>query len=108
MVMVAKCSTTLEIEMKNTIQARGKKLVCRIFDAGDKYADRYTIAFKGYRVNEYGMVYPYLAASCYPFHPQGFGQHGESRHFLTGKHLGKRVSFDSLPDQVKQFILQNI
>jgi len=94
--------------MKNTIQARGKTLVCRIFDSGENYCDRYTVAFKGYRVIGYGMIYPYLASSCFPFHPQGFGQHGESKEFLTGRHLGKRVLFDSLPEQVKQFILQNI
>lgn len=86
----------------------GKRKVCRVFDAGESFADRYTIAFKGYRVKGYGMVYPYLASGNDPFHPQGFGQHGESREFLTGKHLGKRVEFESLPDQVKRFIFDNI
>lgn len=95
--------------MKNTITVNGKRKVCRIYDTGlDGAFDRYTIAFKGYRVAGYGMVYPYLASSDNPFHPQGFGQHGESRVFLTGAHLGKRVSFDTLPEQVQQFILQNI
>ena len=95
--------------MKNTIAVNGKRKVCRIFDLGpDGAFDRYTIAFKGYHVSDYGMVYPYLASSDNPFHPQGFGMHCESREFLTGKHLGKRVSFDTLPEQVQQFILQNI
>ena len=94
--------------MKNTIMVNGKRKVCRIFDSGENFADRYTIAFKGYRVSGYGMVYPYLASGGTPFHPMGFGQHGESKYFLTGKHLGKRVEFDSLPDQVKTFILENI
>ena len=94
--------------MKNTIMVNGKRKTCRIFDAGEGFADRYTIAFKGYRVDGYGMVYPYLASGNDPFHPQGFGQHGESREFLTGKHLGKRIEFESLPDQVKRFILENI
>jgi len=101
----------------NTIIHNGKRLVCRVFetaappmampfDAGDACIDRYTIAFKGYRLSGYGMVYPYLACSDNPYH--GFGQHGESKEFLTGKHLGKRVRFDSLNDDVKSFILSNI
>jgi hypothetical protein len=54
------------------------------------------------------MVYPYLASSDAPYHPQGFGQHGESKEFLKGKHLGKRVRYDDLPEQTKQFILDNL
>lgn len=97
------------MKIKNTIMVDGKHKVCRIFDLGPGGAfDRYTVAFKGYRANDYGMVYPYLASSDNPFHPQGFGQHGESKEFLTGKHLGKRVSFEYLPEQVQQFILQSI
>lgn len=97
------------MRIKNTILVNGKRKVCRIFDTGPNGAfDRYTVAFKGYRVTGCGMIYPYLASSDNPFHPQGFGQHGESSDFLTGKHLGKRVSFESLPEQVQEFILQNI
>jgi hypothetical protein len=36
----------------------------------------------------------------------GFGQHGESRHFLTGARLGKRTRFEALPADVQRFILQ--
>jgi len=95
--------------VKNTILVDGKRKVCRIFDTGAKGSvDRYTIAFKGFRVSGFGMVYPYLASDNTPFHPQGFGQHGENPVFLTGRHLGKRVCFDVLPLQVQQFILGNI
>lgn len=95
--------------IKNTIMVNGKRKVCRIFDTGsDGVFDRYTIAFKGYRVQGYGMVYPYLASSDNPFHPQGYGMHGESKEFVTGKCLGKRVPFEALPDSVKRFILANI
>ena len=97
------------MRIKNTIMIEGKRKVCRVYDAGpDGAFDRYTVAFKGYRVEVYGMVYPYLASSDNPFHPQGFGQHGESRDFLTGKHLGKRVRFEALPVDVQKFILQSI
>lgn len=82
--------------------------MCRIFDYGDTVADRYTVAFKGYRVEGCSMIYPYLASGPTPFHPGGFGMHCESRHFLTGKRLGKRVTFQSLPADVQKFILQSI
>ena len=95
--------------IKNTIMIDGKRKVCRIFDTGlDGPFDRYTVAFKGCRLQGHGMVYPYLASSDNPFHPQGFGQHGESKEYLTGKHLGKRVRFDSVPTDVQRFILDNI
>lgn len=97
------------MRIKNTINSRGKRLVCRIYDTG--YAgpfDRYTIAFKGYRLAGGGMVYPYLASSDNPFHPQGFGLHAESDTFLTGKHLGKRVRFEDIPLAVQRFIENNI
>lgn len=97
------------MRIKNTIISRGKTLVCRIYDLGiDGPCDRYTIAFKGHRVEGYGMVYPYLASSDNPCSPQGFGQHGESNKFLTGKHLGKRVSFEGLPLEVQRFIIDSI
>jgi len=112
-----KKTTTGKARIPNTIIHNGKRLVCRVFetaapplampfDAGDACIDRYTIAFKGYRHGNAGMVYPYLACSVSPYH--GFGQHGELKEFLTGKHLGKRVSFESLNDDVKSFILSNI
>lgn len=95
--------------IKNTIMVEGKRKVCRIFDMGsDGVFDRYTIAFKGYRIEGYGMVYPYLASSDNPFHPQGYGMHGERKAFITGKHFGKRVSFEALPADVQRFILINI
>ena len=105
------------MKIKNTITLNdGRRMVCRIFDAKiDKMYydneskppfDRFTVAFKGYRVKNWGMVYPYIASSENPFHPLGFGQHGESREFLTGKHLGKRISFESLPVDVQSFVLQ--
>ena len=96
----------IKARVLNTIMHNGKRKVCRIFDAGEQHLDRYTVAFKGYRSKRYGMVYPYLACSVSPYH--GFGQRGESEWFFTGKHLGKRVSFESLNDDVKRFILSNI
>ena len=99
----------MKIKIKNTILHNGKRKVCRIFDTGsDGPCDRYTVAFRAWRHGNQGLVYPYLAANDYPFHPVGFGQHGETRKFLTGKHLGKRIAFETLPADVKKFILQSI
>ena len=97
------------MKVPNTIMVDGRRLVCRIFDLGpDDAVDRYTIAFKGRRHPRHGMYYPYLAASDHPFHPQGFGQHGEAGNFLTGDDLGKRIAFEECPPDVQKFILQNI
>ena len=93
--------------MKNTILVNGKRKTCRIYDMGESMADRYTVAFRGYRVRG-RMVYPYLACDANPFHPMGFGQHGESNIFISGREIGKRVTFDAMSDQVKRFILDNI
>lgn len=94
--------------MKNTILVNGKRKTCRIYDAGPDFADRYTIALRGYWVEHHGRVYPYLASGPSPFHPQGFGQYGECGAFINGRHLGKRVTFESVPADVQKFILQNI
>lgn len=90
----------------NTVMHKGKRMVCRIFDAGITATDRYTVAFKGYYLANHGMVYPYLASSERPLHPWGVGLHCESKTYLTGRHLGKRVRFEDCPPQVKQFIHQ--
>ena len=99
--------------IKNTIEHNGKRKVCRIFDNGGATVDRYTIAFKQWawpwKDAHYGvMVYPYIKSSENPFHPQGVRLHDGAREFVTGKHLGKRVAFDTLPVNVKTFILNNI
>ena len=52
------------MRVPNTIMVEGKRKVCRIFALEpDTFVDRYTVAFKGYRLPHYGMVYPYLTGS---------------------------------------------
>ncbi len=55
----------------------------------------------------------YQAASTYPFHPQGFGLHGENGPSQRGpidrptsSHLGRRVKYESLPPDVQRFVSQ--
>lgn len=90
--------------VKNTVTINGKRYVCRIYDAGFGFADRYTIAFKGYRDSRGRMVYPYIAANSNPFHPLGIGLHMESREYVDGKHLGKRIDLQEAPEEVQRII----
>lgn len=66
-----------------------------VYDNNGKTFDRYTI-FIGNAV--FGM-------SLNPFSPQGFSQYdGERSQIKEGKHLGKRVSFASLSNEVQKAI----
>lgn len=84
----------------------------RCYDNGGKTFDRYTIVFLKPWSHRGRRIYPYLAASDHPFHPQGFGQHGESVDRPidepNGKHLGTRVSRLQLPPDVQRFIAQEV
>ena len=79
------------------------KYLC--FDNGGESFDRYTIFYKA---NGWQPWRDYIAASDNPFHPQGFGQHGESREFWRRAdmaHIGKPIRFASLPPDVQRFAL---
>lgn len=91
--------------MKNTILVNGKRMNFRAFDNGGTSFDRYTLAFRGFRADG-RLYYPYLGCSENPFHPQGCGVYGESKEFLKGKHLGKRIAFEDLPSDVQKAALQ--
>jgi len=85
-----------------------RKSPVNCYDNGGSTFDRYTIVFK--KLDERGDCV-YLAASTYPFHPQGFGQHGSARGRIdlpTWKHLGKRIRFSELPEDVQKFVNQNL
>jgi len=83
------------------------------WDNGGKTIDRYTIAISG--VQRLGKVeYTYLiGSSAEPTHPQGFWQ---LSHELETKqynreshgHLGKRISFFSLPEDVQACIRREL
>ena len=94
--------------MKNTIihPTRGR-LVCKIWDNGAATVDRYTIAIKAVK-HDGNLYWPYLSANASPYHPQGFGQYGESDRPMGGRHLGKRIAFNDLPEHAKRFVMDNI
>lgn len=80
------------------------KYLC--FDDGGASFDRFTVFYKPHG---WGPWCEYIAASEYPFHPQGFGQHGETRPFWRRSdmaHLGAAIRFADLPEQVQAFARQ--
>lgn len=95
-----------------------------IFDNGGETFDRYTVIYLDEPVSDdpyYSDRYLYFAMSERPFHPQGFGQHGEIDLFPSqlkqlrkGKgqrlfsHLGKRIDFEDLPEDCKKAVKQDL
>lgn len=89
----------------------------RVYDNNGETIDRYTVVFTGrYRGKGNFM---YLAMNAAPFHPQGFGQHGESERQIDvnksgfapamgrKNHLGRRIPFSVLPDDCRQLVLKD-
>ena len=77
-----------------------------IYDNGGETIDRYTVYYGGrgsVRVDSRtgSVLRVCVSMSESPFHPQGFGQHGEG---MPGKHNGKRISFSDLPDQCQSLV----
>lgn len=70
--------------------------------------DRYTVVFhkKSFR-DDRGAYFMYIGMSENPFHPQGFGQHGEIEDPKGGRHLGKRIKFDQLPPDCQSLVLSD-
>lgn len=87
----------------------GVKLRC--YDNGGESIDRYTVVYCGTASRFFGGRHPYVAMSGAPFHPQGFGQHGEHVRLIDrpkSSHLGKRVAFNSLPDDCRKLVMQDL
>lgn len=94
---------------QEALMPKGIPRYVRLYDNGGKTFDRYTCVFTGvYRRTKTRGDFLYLGMSANPFHPQGFGQHGSSPHQIDRPsygHLGKKVKWDVLPDDVKKCIL---
>jgi len=92
----------------------------RCYDSGpDGSADRYTAVFSG-RYRKLDREFHYLGMSAHPFHPMGFGQHGETClrpcdvngwGFAPAMgrrcHLGRRVPFSALPADCQRLVLED-
>lgn len=100
----------------------------RVYDNGGESGDRYTVVYTGRAAPERSAgnatEYPYRAMSASPFHPQGIGIYGstpnqpcdtlgEKRGWnwppAIGRkcHLGKRVSFYTLPRDCQACAMQD-
>lgn len=88
----------------------------RCYDDGDQSIDRYTVVFSSLKLRAYEdgtgpSVHPYVSMNAAPFHPQGFGQHGESTRVAidwpTYGHLGKKIVFADLPLDCQWLVLKD-
>lgn len=79
----------------------------RCYDNGGASADRYTCVFTG-RYRKIGDEHVYATLNNFPDHPQGIHMHGFSASVIDrprSKHLGVRVPFENLPDNVQRAII---
>lgn len=109
-------------DRRERFMPNGMPKYVRIYDNGGPDVeggsiDRYTVVFVGHYGQPPGRT-NILAMNAAPFHPQGFGQHGE---YETGfdtnngwsipigrkNHLGTRIAFDVLPDDCKKLTVQD-
>lgn len=77
----------------------------RCYDKPD-VGDRFTVVFTGHYKGRNGC--DYLGMSERPFHPQGIGQHGWSESIIDKpqySHLGKKITFNDLPEDCKKLVL---
>jgi hypothetical protein len=71
--------------------------IAKVYDNGGQTFDRYTITFKD-SSDALG-----LSENCDS--PQGFSQFGVA---VDGRHLGRQISFEDLPENVKRHTNQRI
>jgi hypothetical protein len=73
--------------------------------------DKFTVVYLD-EVDERGNV-QYIGMSEHPFHPQGFGQHGEMKIYnvqYTGRGgcFDKRIKFADLPADCQKAVIQDL
>lgn len=93
----------------------------RVYDLPNT-ADRYTVVFskKATRYADGTRTFDYIGMSSMPFHPQGIGQHGESKWHPVDRngsawppaigrkcHLGTRIRFEDLPADCQKLVLSD-
>lgn len=70
----------------------------RLYDNGGKSFDRYTVVFMDCPEYQPG-TFMCFGMSDNPY--TGFGQHGIA---VPGKHLGKRIRMEDLPEKCQEFL----
>lgn len=76
----------------------------KIYDNGGKTWDRYTAVYLDEPQNSFN-IFAARAMSSKPFSPQGFGQYCTA---TPGRHLGKLVKFEDLPQDCQKLIMQDL
>lgn len=79
--------------------------VVEVHDNGGKTIDRYTVYYRRRYFSANAWQHGYMAMSAAPFHPQGFGQHGEG---TLGRHNGRRIAFRDLPVDCRKLVMQDL
>lgn len=81
--------------------------VLACYDNGGASIDRYTVLYGApIWTPDYGRDVPYVAMNAAPFHPQGFGQHGEMPSWNRAA-LGKKIRFLDLPANCRKLVEQD-
>lgn len=78
--------------------------IIAIYDNGGETMDRYTIVFNTYHDHR-KTLRECLALSSNPSDPQGFSQWSSCQ---IGKHLGKKLKFEQLPELIQKHVQARI
>lgn len=78
----------------------------RIYDNGGKTFDRFTAVWinRPYSTNKGDKLRECLGMSERPFSPLGFCMYGGA---MLGRHLGKKITFEQLPDDCQKAIIND-
>jgi len=86
------------------------------FNKSGEYVDRYTVVYsKGVQITPFIRIYSYTSMSEHPTAPDGVWQHGTQqtvpidnwgKHYADYKHLGHRITFANLPQEVRTALEQ--
>ena len=83
----------------------------RCYDMGEGQFDRYTVCYTGNYKGKAKGWHDYVGMSANPFHPQGFGQHGQTEFQPCDKpsykHLGKKIKFEDLPKDCQKLVMDD-
>lgn len=90
---------------KDRLMPGGIPRYVKCFDNGGETWDRYTVIYTGNYADHPRGRYLFVGMSESPCSPQGFGQHGEIDQSQVGKHLGKRIKFNDLPQECKSLVI---
>lgn len=75
----------------------------KLYDNGGETYDRYTVIYLD--DPEGHGLFSSVGMSEHPFAPSGFGQHGSAK---PGRHLGKRIEFEDLPDDCQKLVKRDL